>query len=307
MNRRARSGALGEARIRELGDVKRLHHLGPSEKVHYHPASMQNIMEVRLWDLMQDCLFNPRAHKNIKPLQMPDNLQELCPPEDKMLDDEDLKTTLWPESTGSQRVKDEYVSSEATMEDLMDDAAGDDLVPRFDCLKEELSGEMILDNDLIPSFDRLDDEPSSETMLDDDLISSFDRLADDRCGEMMLDDEVFESGSLSSEGSFEDLMAVPVDSQGRASASNDIAAASRWELGEALVNEQSYGSHGLTSRADSEEGLDEASSMPDSEEILDSSFSTVENTALSPSNAFDEEQPCSGRFRWEDKDDLLDP
>ena len=325
MSRRARSEELGEARIRKLEDVDQLHRLGPAEKVQDHSASMQNITEVRLWDLMQDCLLDPRAHKNIKPLQLPDNVQELFPLEDEMLDDEDLAITNWPGSTESQKVEDGYVSSEATMEEMMDDAAGDDLVPSFDCLDEEPSSEMMLDDDLTPSFDCPNDERSGGMILDDDLVEaraldsegsfddlmampSFDCLDEEPSNEVMLDGENAKFGALSSEGSFEDLTAMPVDSRKTISIFNGITAESWVNHGEMLVYDESLGSHALTSRADSEEGLDEASSMFDSEEMLDSSFSSVDNEAIAFSDALDDEEQLSPRrLELEDEDDLLDP
>ncbi|MDI1487196.1 MAG: hypothetical protein OHK93_006465 [Ramalina farinacea] len=325
MNRRARSEDLGEARIRKLEDVDRLHQLGTAKRVQSHPASMQSITEVRLWYLMQDYLLDPRAHKNIKPLQMPDNLQELFPLEDEMLDDEDLATTNWPDNTESRRLKDGYVSSEATMEEMIDDAAGDDLGPHFDYLDDELSSETMLDDDLIPSFDCLNDEPIREMMLDDDLdesgarnsegcfedlmsMQSFDCLNEEPSDELMLDDELVEARALSSEGFFEDLTAMPVDSRKTISIFNGIMAESWENPGETLVYKEGHGSRALTSRADSEEGLDEASSMPDSEEILDSSFSTVDNEAFAFSDALDDEEQISPRrLELEDEDDLLDP
>ena len=324
MSRRARSEDLGDARIRKLQDVDRLHHRGPAGKVKDHPASIQSITEMRLWYLMQDCPLDPRAHESIKPLKLPDNLQELFPLEDAMLDDEDSEITNWPGSTESQRVEDGYVSSEATVEEMMDDAVGDDLVPRFDCLDDEPSSEMMLDDDLVPRFECLDDERSGEMMLDDELVQSgalssegsfedlmampsFDCLDEEPSNELMLDNELVVPGALSSEGSFEDLMTMPVDSRRTISIFNGIAADPWREPGETVVYEESLGSHALTSRADSEGGPDEIFSMPTSENTPVSNFLNVDNEAFAFSCAFGEEQPSPGRLELEDEDDLLDP
>ena len=308
MSRRARSEELGETKIRKLKSVDRLHPPRRGGKAQNHPASMQSIIEVRLWNLMQDYLLGPRAHKSIKPLQMPDNLQDLWPHEDEMLEDMDLQITSWPASTESQRMEGGYVSSEATLEEMLDDAADDDVVPNFDCLNDEPSSEMMLDDDFEPIFDCLDDEPSGEMMLDDDLIPSFDCLDDEQSSEMMLDDDHVEFGALSSEGSFEDLMAMPFDSRRTIPIFNGNAADSWWEPGEMPVHEEGLGSQALTSRTDSEEELDRVFSTPSSEEMLDSSFSTVENEACAFSDHFDDEEQLSpGRLLSDDEDDLLDP
>lgn len=267
MSRRARSEELKKARIRTLQGVDRHHRLRPVEEVQDHPASTQGIMEVRLWYLMQDCLLDPRAHESIKPLQLPDNLQELCPPEDQMLEDEELEITNWPLSTESHIVENGYVSPEENMEEIVHDAADDD--------------------ELVWSFDCLDDEPSSEMMLDDELV---------------------ESRTLSPEGSFEDLMAMPVESSRTISIFNNIAADSWDSPCERLLDEERFDRQALTSKGDSEEGLDNTFSMPDSEEMLDSSFSPVDREASAFSDAFDdEEQFCPGRLRSEDVEDNLDP
>ena len=137
-----------EVKVGNLKYLDRHSSIPLTVQIRDRPASVKNVIDVRLWLLMQDCLFDARSRNCIKPLRLPDDIQELASCKDWMLDDEDS----------------EMVGSIASLEVQPSEGNID---PRAEI--EEVMMDHSEEDSYVSSFIDIDSEQFSEVMMDDAL------------------------------------------------------------------------------------------------------------------------------------------